>query len=932
MNYTISQKIGAGSFGVVYRGRDQASRRCAIKLAEAKDPVATGLLQAQFQMLAELRHKRIVAVLDFDLHSPRGPMLVMELVEGLNLGAFVSSHSDSELVTITLQILDALRYLHGRGRLHGDLKPDSIIVVGDGAELDIKLVDAGLDFGEASRLPELAGTLPYLAPEIIRNLPADGRSDLYSLGVTLYEVLTGTCPFRGSTAAEILTEHLEVIPPEPTSIKPTIAPQWNIFIAGLIKKEPFARYRDATQAALELGKLFGQRTAAAVHFVPPSDLGLAGLEAEARRVRDFVAAGPAGGGEPLVICGRRGSGVERLTAVGEVAGKVGGSRVSRMSLKPGMPALAQVVEVLRASVVPGGARARGAQVTGRAGGEASPDRSAGYAEIIEILKRDGKSGPGHLVILDGCEAIEASELEALRKAASLAGKQARMILGYHTEDPAPGRALGATGAELIETGPLSAEAVEALLKSHFGVPALPEGLSEHMHRATRGNRRELEVAVARLWKLRGLAYAVQGDLVGLTWDRRIAVPASPGEMLQEVLAELDPLEAEIIGLVAANGGELAVRAIREYYSPRDCAHALANLLDEALLERVEGPTTVRLSRDGLSEAILRAMGAEWIKTSSERLASILESDVRNEGEWYGLGLLHLKAGEGGRACAAFQRAGDYYARFSPGDAALAYSEALKCAPAGAPSAELARKLGEVRLARGDLNGALAAFEQGSAIEPSLRRNVGWVRGLRGDLEDAAQILRESEQTAAARGDLADRARVLSDLGHIYGLEGKRDLALACLREAKSFFGQAGLEFEAGLATYRMAIVMIRTGGVAAATAAWEEARGLFERAGARHHVGLSLMALATCYRRQMDFARAARLFEDALAAFEATKSLASKATCLQNHALMLVDTGDLELAGRLAQEAMELHALLGDQPSVILTRLVLTAVDLEAGN
>ena len=106
-------------------------------------------------------------------------------------------------------MLDALRHIHGRGKLHGDLKPDGILVAERGGRAEVTLVDAGFDFAKGTHLPTIGGTLPYLAPEIIRNQPADGRSDLYSLGVALYEVLTGSRPFEGATQEEILARHLE---------------------------------------------------------------------------------------------------------------------------------------------------------------------------------------------------------------------------------------------------------------------------------------------------------------------------------------------------------------------------------------------------------------------------------------------------------------------------------------------------------------------------------------------------------------------------------------------------------------------------------------------------------------------------------------------------------------------------------------------------
>jgi Nif-specific regulatory protein len=923
MEYTTRRKVGSGSFGAVYEVSDDRGSVFAAKVVEGDDPTARELLKNQFQFLSTLSHERIVRAIDLDMHAAGGPVMITEFVGGTDLKTFVEIRGRTHLLSIALKVLDALRHIHNLGRLHGDLKPDGILVSEAGREIEVKLVDAGFDFDKGTKLPSLAGTLPYLAPEIIRNLPADGRSDLYSLGAVLYEVLTGETPFGGSTPAEILRSHLEYVPPEPSKVRPDIDRSWDVFVARLLKKEPILRYRNATHAALELGRLFGMPAAFADNVVVPGTIPPLGLESAAKRIEDVLAGSRRDGtAKALMVCGARGCGVTRLLRLAETTAKVCGHRVTVALVKPGLPAFGQIVDSLR--------KFHSMGRTLPSPQEAESDPVGVLAEIFNALTASRSGAQLDVMIVDGCEAMEEAELKMLGRLVRRLTAGVALIVGYHTDVLKPSGDRSEDDFDIVPVDGLDFAALEGTLKQHLGVGTLPEGLARELFRATRGNRRFLEVMLRHLWGVGGLKYSAGEDGLELVWDRSGRIPDSATEIMQERLSRLPSTDLKILSLVCASGGRLAVNFVREFFSKDDWLSGIRELADEGFVHRMEGKAFLELTWEGLCDVAPGFVPSGWLKEASLELASIMEGRIGDRGELYGLGLLYLQAGQSEPAFRSLVAAGDHFAGFSAGDAVLAYGKALTCEVPEALRAEAREKMGDARLARGDLIGALADFEQASAQRPSSLRKVGWVHGLRGALDRSVTILAGCEKAAA--GDLIERARVLSDLGYVYALQARREESSDALTQAGRFFEREKMPFEAGIALHRMGILEWRSGSVKNAAAYWENAGNWFERAPAKRHVGICLVALGLCHWKQMDFPRAVDHLERSLAIFKETKSLAEEARCRQNYGMVLADVGDLSRARSLAHEALELHVLLGQRSGIVSTRLLLAAIEIEAGN
>ena len=264
--YRLLAWSGVGSAGVVFRGLHMAlDVPVAVKiLYRDRYPdrlAATEHLRTEAFLLARITHPHIVRLWDFH-DDPELPYLVTEYVPGPTLGEVIRKEGKLEphqAVRVVMQAADALGAVWRFGAIHRDLKPDNLIL---GPEAGVKLIDFGLAkiVAEESRpapiaatVAEWAGTPAYLAPEQSRfGALVDHRADIYSLGVTFYEALTGRLPFRGKTAAQMILRHREETPLPPSVFNPAIGSDLSKVVLRMLAKNPAQRFdsSESLRAAL----------------------------------------------------------------------------------------------------------------------------------------------------------------------------------------------------------------------------------------------------------------------------------------------------------------------------------------------------------------------------------------------------------------------------------------------------------------------------------------------------------------------------------------------------------------------------------------------------------------------------------------------------------------------------------------------------------
>ena len=253
--YQIEETLGKGGMAVVYKAHDQTlDRRVAIKVLRhefSADPAFRDHFQQEAKAAANLSHANIVTVHDFGFDSER-LFIIMEYVPGSDikeLNAQKGKFDLSEALTLMEQACAGVGYAHRAGLVHCDIKPQNLLVTPEGM---LKIVDFGIARALTSVNPgEKAdivwGSPAYFAPEQASGLAPSPASDVYSLGIIMFEMLTGQLPFNAPTAAEFARMQRQDLPPSPRSLYPDIPHEIDQIILKTLAKEPAARYRSAGQ-------------------------------------------------------------------------------------------------------------------------------------------------------------------------------------------------------------------------------------------------------------------------------------------------------------------------------------------------------------------------------------------------------------------------------------------------------------------------------------------------------------------------------------------------------------------------------------------------------------------------------------------------------------------------------------------------------------
>ena len=296
-SYTLLEPIGHGGMSVVYRARhDALDRTVAVKILSENLAASTEFLERfrrEARTVANLRHPNVITVFDFGQDERGVPYLVLEYIEGPTLADLMDTGlDDSRIPSLLDQIAAGLDYAHGRGVIHRDIKPGNVLMTEDGRAV---LADFGLAWLlEGAHLTlsgGVIGTPEYMSPEQAAGEPIDYRSDVYALGVVLYEMLVGERPFAAETPIAVLLQHLQDPPPSILVARPDLPVSVADVIAKVLAKDPAERYASAGELARAFRTAFDPRglTAAAhssaiVESAPVKTSGMDSPAAEPREV------------------------------------------------------------------------------------------------------------------------------------------------------------------------------------------------------------------------------------------------------------------------------------------------------------------------------------------------------------------------------------------------------------------------------------------------------------------------------------------------------------------------------------------------------------------------------------------------------------------------------------------------------------------------
>src|SRR5437868_2099499 len=324
--YRLDDELARGGMGVVYRATDlELQREVAVKILPARNSSErdSGRFLREARAAAMLNHPHIVTIHDIGDEGGQ-PFFVMELVAGQTLRD-ANLTALQEIVDIACQVCDALDHAHAHGLVHRDIKPENILIAGSvTGHRTVKLADLGISVPlNGTRLTEtglIVGTANYMAPEQAMGEPVDARTDLYSLGVVLYEIITGRIPFSGDHPLAVVSQHVNAPVVPPRAIRPDIPRALEAIILKLLAKSPADRYargadvRDALSHSLDSTDVaIGEETNAEVVLLDALSRGrLVGRAQELEAAKELWRRAKAGRSHGVLLSGGPGAGKTRL--------------------------------------------------------------------------------------------------------------------------------------------------------------------------------------------------------------------------------------------------------------------------------------------------------------------------------------------------------------------------------------------------------------------------------------------------------------------------------------------------------------------------------------------------------------------------------------------------------------------------------------------
>jgi diguanylate cyclase (GGDEF)-like protein len=792
--YDVIRLLGEGGMGRVYLAKDTtADRKVALKVAH--DPLSAERfeqLKHEFWLMTRLTHPNLVEAYDYGRTEDGAPFLTMEVVDGSGLEDALPLPAE-RVREVAVQTARALGYIHAQGYVHCDIKPENIRLTSDGR---VKVMDFGLMERTGRIGGPIRGSLAYLAPEVAKGGMVDARSDLYSLGIMLYQLACGALPFQAETPAEMLRAHMSQQPPEVSASLPADLRE---LLPQLLAKDPANRPGNAAELLLALGEEGSQGPL--YLFSPP----LVGRDALLAR---FDSGELATGSWALV--GHAGMGKSRLVTEFRFRAQLDDRPFLLAACPPqaGAP-YAPIIDLLRQLIPLAGlhapdalaaTRERLARLVPELGRPEDPvldmepqqEKSRLHAAVVDLV-RAVATARGLVLAIEDIGTLDASSREVLDQLSRLTAEMGLMLLT--TQAP---EATGLEHAKPLALAPLAAEEVPLVIEGMIGHSRVPEAFAQAVFAAAGGNPQSIASLLQHLVDA-GLITAERGRWVLPDALSEDALPRDWQALLGQKLAGLSP-EAHRIAEAIAMLGRPASLALLERVPgiPHDESlyHAVDELQHAGILQ---GQAEFDFAQRALATLLRDTLSPEGLRDWHTRLTTALEAAFAEAPE--SLDLLNqlathaMRSDDPGRALPYCLEAGRRNYALYANEAACAFlAGGLELAADASPETrlDLLSAFGDAKRMLGDSAVATESYQEAIALAETLSQpstlastlvSLGKSLQSQGKYEQAKESLTRALEVAEAAGNPRARIRALMTLGRIHYFTGNAALTAPLLEEA-----------------------------------------------------------------------------------------------------------------------------------------------------
>ena len=867
--YRIDAELGRGGMGTVYRAHDAVlDRDVAVKLLSASGLGTEGRerMLREAQAIAKLNHPNIVQVHDAG-QLDGTPFIVMELVEGVSLHDRPSRDLPG-IVEVARQICAALEHAHQHGIIHRDLKPENVILGPDGSA---KLMDFGLARSVASRLTtegEITGTVFYLAPELALGQDFDGRADLYSLGVMLYELTTGELPFSKGDPLTVISQHIHANPVPPRSKNAKIPPLLEQLVLQLLSKDRADRPEsaEAVLKMLEGASLLDPQaeTDRELSLVARIVRGkFVGRSAELKQAKALWAQADAGQGQTLLISGETGIGKSRflrelathvevsggLSLVGE-AYEEGGApyaafgqvlrrglqRATQYGLKLPQVILADLL-ALTPELLP-----YYPDVPPNPALKPEAEQQRQFESVVAFCSSLTEHAP-LLLVIDDAHWADSGSLALLRHLARRARRQ-RLLLAasYREVELDEARPLHEVLLDLdrnrlaarIKLGRFTREETHELLHAIFEEEITPEFL-DGIYRQTEGNPFFVEEVCKALVE-GGKLYFENGRWQRPSMDE-LEIPQSVRMAVQSRVTALPESTQEVLRLAAILGREFEYETLAEAseLDEETLIDALESAQRAQLIEEVNGGSEVSFT---FAHALIPSTVAEGVRSLRRRRLHRRAADaiqkIRPQ-NFEAIAYHYEEAGEEALSLEYYLKAGERAAKaYANPEAERHFLAALDLVEAGPKRARLLGELALVLSRVGKFGLAIEKWLEGIELYRALGAQDSmaryYARATRaaweaGDVPRGLALGKEGMQALDGAAESPGLADLYHEAGRAYYFNGQAAEALPIISRSLEMAEKTG-----ALAVQVEALISLSTAGASSFLSPLQESIQSLERA------------------------------------------------------------------------------------------------------